>query len=607
MCGIVGYTGAVDAVGILLDGLERLEYRGYDSAGIGFFEDGGLKTVKCRGRLENLKKRLAAQPPRGVVCGIGHTRWATHGEPSDENSHPHSSRRVTVVHNGIIENYKELKSFLEDRGYLFSSETDTEAAAHLIDYFYAQSGDIKDAIGKAVSELTGSYALGILCVDDPGVIYAVRRDSPLVIGIGDGENYIASDMPAILTRTRNYYLLDPGEIASVRADGISVTDFGGNEVKKTLYTAAWDISAAEKGGYDHFMLKEIMETPRVLRDTLEPKIAHGIVSPDAVGLTDDELRSVKRVYIVGCGSAMHVGAAAKYVFEGLAKLPSEVDTASEFRYRDPLLCEGDLVLLISQSGETADTLAALRLAKSRGVRTLAIVNVVGSSIAREADGVVYTAAGPEIAVATTKAFSAQLATIYLLAVRAAYARGVIDEAKCRELTAELLKLPEESAELLENTDDVKKAATLAAGASDVFFIGRGQDTAAAMEGSLKLKEISYIHSEAYVAGELKHGPISLITADVPVVALLTQYGVASKMASNIKEVAARGAPVIAIGKREIISRLDGVFAVDAGGAAEMYSPLLCVLKLQLFAYYIAAAKGCDIDKPRNLAKSVTVE
>ena len=603
MCGIVGYTGSRDSAGVLLDGLGRLEYRGYDSAGIAVFENRVVKIVKSKGRLARLEEKLKQEgTPRGT-CGIGHTRWATHGEPSDVNAHPHCSGPVTLVHNGIIENYIQLRESLRRRGYEFVSDTDTEVAAKLIDSLY--HGDPVRAIRDAVLRIRGSYAFGILFADHPGVVYAVRKDSPLIVGAGVGENFIASDIPAILQYTRHYYLLDENDIAEISADSVKFYNIDGERLHKEALTATWDVSAAEKGGYAHFMLKEIFEQPRALRDTIVSRIQDGLpVLVEGGG----NMGGVRQVHIVACGTAMHAGMVGRCAMEELARVQTDVDIASEFRYRNPILHPDDLVIIISQSGETADTLAALRLAKSRGVRTLAVVNTVGSSIAREADEVIYTWAGPEIAVASTKAYSVQLAVMYMLAVRMGLDRGTISEERGRALCADILRLPAMVEKVLGLKERCQYLASLYQNAQHVFFIGRGMDYAASLEGSLKLKEVSYVHSEAYAAGELKHGTISLIVKGMPVVAVATQRQLVEKTVSNVKEVKARGANVLMVCRG---SETQGVQAADNAillpDMPDFLMPSLSVVPLQLFAYYMAVLRGCDVDKPRNLAKSVTVE
>ena len=603
MCGIVGYTGARDSAGVLLDGLGRLEYRGYDSAGIAVFENDVVKIVKSKGRLTQLESKLEKEgTPRGT-CGIGHTRWATHGEPSDVNAHPHRSGPVTVVHNGIIENYVRLRESLRSRGYTFVSDTDTEVAAKLIDSLY--HGDPVKAIGDAVMRIRGSYAFGILFADHPGVIYAVRKDSPLIVGAGAGENFIASDIPAILKYTRHYYLLEENDIAEISPDAVKFYTVDGEPLHKETLTATWDISAAEKGGYEHFMLKEIFEQPRALRDTIASRIQDGLPMLIEGG---SHLGSVRQVHIVACGTAMHAGMVGRCAIEQLARVQTDVDIASEFRYRKPILHRDDLVVIISQSGETADTLAALRLAKSRGVRTLAVVNTVGSSIAREADDVIYTWAGPEIAVASTKAYSVQLAVMYMLAVRLGLDRGTVSEEQGRALCADILRLPDMVEKVLGLKERCQYLASLYQNAQHIFFIGRGMDYAASLEGSLKLKEISYIHSEAYAAGELKHGTISLIVPGMPVVAVATQRPLLEKTVSNVKEVKARGANVLLVCRGgDSDAELCADHTVRLPDLPDFLMPSLSVVPLQLFAYYMAVLRGCDVDKPRNLAKSVTVE
>ena len=604
MCGIVGYTGARDSADVLLEGLSKLEYRGYDSAGIAVFEDHGVRIVKSKGRLSQLRKRLDEVGKPSGTCGIGHTRWATHGEPSDVNAHPHTSGKVTLVHNGIIENYIKLKEYLTEKGYSFESDTDTEVAAKLIDYLY--HGNPVKAIADALARIRGSYAFGILFRDLPGRVYAVRKDSPLIVGAGTGENFIASDIPAILRYTRNYYLLDENDIAEIAADHVRFYNIDGERIHKEMLTATWDISAAEKGGYPHFMLKEIFEQPKALRDTISSRLQDGL--PVLIEGRSQSLRGVRQVYIVACGTAMHAGVVGKYAIEQLARVPTQVDIASEFRYRNPILSRDDLVVIISQSGETADTLAALRLAKSRGVRTLAVVNAVGSSIAREADEVIYTWAGPEIAVASTKAYSVQLAVMYMLAVRLGLDKGTIPEEQARAYCADIGRLPEMAEKVLQLNERCQYLASVYQNAHHIFFIGRGMDYAASMEGSLKLKEISYIHSEAYAAGELKHGTISLIVDGMPVIAIATQQDMVEKTISNIKEVKARGANVLLLCRG---SETSGAQVADntilLPDMPDFLMPSLSVIPLQLFAYYMAVLHGCDVDKPRNLAKSVTVE
>lgn len=608
MCGIVGYVGDNQAAPILIEGLEKLEYRGYDSAGIAVYDGTSIHVVKSRGRLKNLVEKCGGGASLSGVTGIGHTRWATHGGPSDANAHPHvsNSGKFAIVHNGIIENYLELKSFLKGEGFRFTSETDTEVVAQLLDYCY--HGDLLGAVSEALSRLRGSYALGILCSDAPDRIIAVRKDSPLIIGIGTGENFIASDIPAVLGRTRDICRLEENQIAVVKKDGVTLYDAQMHPVEPKITHIDWDITAAEKCGYDHFMAKEIMEQPKAVRDTISPRIRGGKIVLDDIVLTKEQIASFSKIFIVACGSAYHVGVVAKYVFEQYAGIPVEVDVASEFRYRNPLIDSRVLVLVISQSGETADTLAALREAKRLGARTLSIVNVVGSSIACESDDVLYTHAGPEIAVATTKAYSAQLAVIYLLAIYIANENGKLSMQEYSYYISELEKLPDEIGETLNSKEHIRDIAKEYYQMDNIFFIGRNIDYAMSLEGSLKLKEISYIHSEAYAAGELKHGTISLIEKGSLVIALATERRLFEKMMSNVKEVKARGAVVLGVTaaeNRQIEKETDLVFYVP--DVCDMMLPSLAVIPLQIFAYYVAYLKGCDIDKPRNLAKSVTVE
>ncbi len=607
MCGIVGYTGEKECEDILINSLRKLEYRGYDSAGIAVFENGKIKTVKAKGKInDGLVKKLDEEGSLKGVTGIGHTRWATHGEPSDINSHPIGNGRVSIVHNGIIENYRKIKNFLIGKGYVFESETDTESVAKLLDYYY--KGDPTEAISKAVTDIEGAYALGIIFIDHPDMIYAVRKDSPLIVGIGENEMYIASDMTALLEYTKHYYLLETGEIASISKTGATFCDIHGNEIKKEIQTATWDISEAEKGGFEHFMLKEIHEQPSAIHKTISPRIKDGMPCFDECGLTDDMLRNYKHIFIIACGSAMHAGMVGKYLIELLARTPVIVDIASEFRYRNPLLSDKDLVVIISQSGETADTKAALELANEVGADTLAFVNVVGSSIAREAKMVMFTYAGPEISVASTKAYMVQNALMYLLAFRVAFARNMIDEQECRRLVSVLETMPDKVGECLEDLDPYRKAASKLVSADSLLYIGRGLDYALSMEGSLKLKEISYIHSESYAAGELKHGTISLIHEGMPVIAVTTQSGLLSKTVSNMREVRSRGAYVIAVCAEGIQIDSDSAdFTITIPASEDMFMPLIAVVPLQLIAYYSSVLRGNDVDKPRNLAKSVTVE
>ena len=606
MCGIVGYVGSGNCTDVLIDALSKLEYRGYDSAGIAVFENGEIKVAKSKGRLADLEQKMEQTGRPEGHAGIGHTRWATHGEPSDINSHPHSGKRVTIVHNGIIENYKPLKDFLLAQGRTFQSETDTEVVAQLLDYYY--EGNPLDTIIKVMHELEGSFALGIVFSDHVDKVYAVRCESPLIVGVGENESFVASDVPAFLKYTRNYYLLDHNEIVELSHDGIKIYDTHKKEVHKDLKTADWDMDAAEKGGYEHFMLKEIHEQPTAVKTTISPRITDGLPNLEECGITPEKLKSFRQIYVVACGTAMHAGMVGKYVIEKLAKVPVVVDIASEFRYRDPLVNDKDLVIIISQSGETADSLAAMRLAKSLGATTLAIVNAKGSSIAREADMLIYTHAGPEIAVASTKAYMVQIAVMYLLAFELALAVGQIDETECRRLTALLQKTPEYIESILENKEDTQFIASSLITADSLLYIGRGLDYALSMEGSLKLKEISYIHSESYAAGELKHGTISLISDGMPVIAVATQTKLFDKTVSNIKEVKARGAKVIMVCRDSYTPENDVAdYKFGLPDIDDILMPMIAVVPLQLIAYYTSVLKGNDVDKPRNLAKSVTVE
>ena len=606
MCGIVGYVGKRSAQDVLLDGLEKLEYRGYDSAGVALAQEGGIRVVKSKGRLDALRQKLAVQALAESSCGIGHTRWATHGEPSDVNSHPHSTPRVSIVHNGIIENYGALKERLAARGYMFESETDTEVLVKLIDSCY--HGEPLQALHEALGMVRGSYALAVLFKDFPDTIFAVKKESPLIVGWGEGENFVASDIPALLKYTRDYSVLEEGDLAVVTAQGIRFYNAFGEPVERQRLTADWDQEAAEKGGYPHFMLKEINEQPAAITATVSPRVEDGLPDLRIPELTDERLRSIRTVHLVACGTAMHAGMVGKAAIETLARVPAEVDIASEFRYRDPILNKDDLVIIISQSGETSDTLAALKLAKSRGVPVLAIVNVVGSSIARAADYVLYTYAGPEIAVASTKAYVVQMCVLYLFALRLAYARGKLEEAETKRLTAELLRAGEVIKPRLDDCEQIKYLASRFVNTQSCFFIGRGFDYALSLEGSLKLKEISYVHSDAYAAGELKHGTISLITDGVPVIALATQKQVYEKTISNAKETKSRGARVILFTTKDAVVP-EGVadYIVRLDEYEDLLMPLQLIVPLQLFAYYMAVLRGCDVDKPRNLAKSVTVE
>ena len=606
MCGIVGYVGKRSAQDVLLDGLEKLEYRGYDSAGVALAQEGGIRVVKSKGRLDALRQKLAVQALAESSCGIGHTRWATHGEPNDVNSHPHSTPRVSIVHNGIIENYGALKERLAARGYTFESETDTEVLVKLIDSCY--HGEPLQALHEALGMVRGSYALAVLFKDFPDTIFAVKKESPLIVGWGEDENFVASDIPALLKYTRDYSVLEEGDLAVVTAQGIRFYNAFGEPVERQRLTADWDQEAAEKGGYPHFMLKEINEQPAAITATVSPRVEDGLPDLRIPELTDERLRSIGTVHLVACGTAMHAGMVGKVAIETLARVPAEVDIASEFRYRDPILNKDDLVIIISQSGETSDTLAALKLAKSRGVPVLAIVNVVGSSIARAADYVLYTYAGPEIAVASTKAYVVQMCVLYLFALRLAYARGKLEEAETKRLTAELLRAGEVIKPRLDDCEQIKYLASRFVNTQSCFFIGRGFDYALSLEGSLKLKEISYVHSDAYAAGELKHGTISLITDGVPVIALATQKQVYEKTISNAKETKSRGARVILFTTKDAVVP-EGVadYIVRLDEYEDLLMPLQLIVPLQLFAYYMAVLRGCDVDKPRNLAKSVTVE
>ena len=606
MCGIVGYIGRKDCVDILIDALSKLEYRGYDSAGIAVFEQGKIVVQKSKGKIVDLEEKMAKESRPEGHCGIGHTRWATHGEPSDINSHPHGNKRISIVHNGIIENYKQIKDFLINQGYGFESETDTETVAKLLDYYY--DGDPVNTICKAIEEIKGSYALGIIFRDYPEKIFAVRKDSPLIIGVGENENYIASDVPAILKYTRDYYLLEENEIAEITEDDIKICDTHREIITKELQTATWDIDAAEKGGYEHFMLKEINEQPTAIKTTIAPRIVNDMPHLEESGLTKEMLKNFNRIFIVACGTAMHAGLVGKYVIEKVARTEVTVDIASEFRYRNPIITDKDLVILISQSGETADTKAALELAKSKGATTLSVVNVKGSSIARASDIVIYTHAGPEISVASTKAYSVQLSIMYLLAFELAYAKGVITEDECKKLTKELSDIPEKLLEVLELKERCQFVASRLINSDSLLYIGRGLDYALSMEGSLKLKEISYIHSESYAAGELKHGTISLVTDEMPVVAVATQSDLIEKTISNIKEVKSRGAKVTIICSEEVEDdKSIANHLIKLPKINDILMPMLAAVPMQYIAYYTAVLRGCDVDQPRNLAKSVTVE
>jgi len=607
MCGIVGYIGHRDSQKILVEGLKKLEYRGYDSAGIAVFTDGGLEVRKAKGRLAVLEGQLCDDPIAGSI-GIGHTRWATHGKPSDVNSHPHTDeqQKISVVHNGIIENYLELREELTAKGYKFVSETDTEVIAHLLADLY--EGDIVAAVRAAVKRMRGAFGLGVLAEAEPDKLVAVRMHSPLIIGLGENENFIASDIPAILEHTRDVYILNDGEMAILTKDGVTLTDLEGDPIVRDAYRVDWDLQTAEKGGYEHFMLKEIFEQPRAYRDTMSPRIQNGrVVLPD-VGLTPDIVRSIGRVHIVACGTALHSGLVGKHVIEKLTRIPVETDVASEYRYRDPIITPDTLVIAVSQSGETADTLAAVREAKRQGARVLAITNVVGSSVAREADHVILTMAGPEIAVASTKAYTTMLIAFYLLGLYMAQALETVTSKVIEETLEAMQRLPEQVESLLSKADLMKKIAAQFKGAENLFFIGRGLDYTAVVEGSLKLKEISYIHSEAYAAGELKHGTLALITEGTPVIALATQEALFEKTLSNIVEVKARGARVLGIaneGHTELAKSVDEALYIPR--TLPLLTPALAAIPLQLLAYHVSVARGNDVDKPRNLAKSVTVE
>lgn len=608
MCGIVGFVGRKEASPILVEGLSKLEYRGYDSAGVAILEDGEIKVKKYKGRLKNLEENLSENPLKGHI-GIGHTRWATHGEPSDINSHPHSNGDVTisVVHNGIIENYIKLKEWLKTKGYTFCSDTDTEVIPNLVDYYY--KGDLFEAVTKATSKMEGSYAIGVICKEEPDKIVAVRKDSPLIVGVGKDEYFIASDIPAVLNHTREVYLLEDKEFVILTKDGVEIKTEDGEKIDKEIYHVTWDVDAAEKGGYEDFMLKEIHEQPKAIKDTLTSRVLKDTkVQLDDIKLTKEELENFDRVFIVACGTAYHAGLVGKTIIEKLAKIPVEVDIASEFRYRDPLITEKSLLIVVSQSGETADTLAVLRDAKKTGAKVIAITNVVGSSVSREAHHVLYTWAGPEIAVASTKAYETQLIAMYILGIYFGELKGTLNKELSEELKEELLILSDKVKEILDKKDELQKYASKSYMDKDLFFLGRGLDYAVALEGSLKLKEISYIHSEAYAGGELKHGPIALIEKGTHVIALLTEDKLKDKMISNIREVVTRGARVLAIaneGDKDAKEVCDDVIYIPRTNS--LLTPVLSVVPLQLISYYMAKQKGCDVDKPRNLAKSVTVE
>lgn len=609
MCGIVGYIGNKQTSSILISGLSKLEYRGYDSAGIAVLDESGKMSVsKCKGRLVNLEEKLEKDPLSGTV-GIGHTRWATHGEPSDVNSHPHTNNKnaISVVHNGIIENYLHLREWLMTKGYTFVSETDTEVIPNLVDYFY--KGDLLDAVMMATTKIEGSYALGVVSIDEPDKIVAVRKDSPLIAGIGEDEFFIASDVPAILNYTRDVYYLNDKEFLVLSKDGIEIYNAEKEKITKEVHHVTWNADAAEKGGYEHFMLKEIHEQPKAFKDTLSSRVVQGNpISLDKINLTKEQIENINRIYIVACGTAYHAGVVGKYVIEELARIPVEVDIASEFRYRKPIINDKTLMIVMSQSGETADTLAALREAKAQGARVIAITNVVGSSVSREADDVIYTWAGPEIAVASTKAYTTQLLTMYMIGLFFAENLNTVASEEIEAIKKDMLKLPELAEEMLKNKEVMQKFATNTYSQKDMFFLGRGLDYAVAMEGSLKVKEISYIHSEAYAGGELKHGTIALIEEGTIVIALATQSDLYEKMISNIKEVTTRGAKVLGFaveGNTEIEKTVGSAMYIPK--IKDILLPVISVIPLQLLAYYIAVQRGCDVDKPRNLAKSVTVE
>lgn len=608
MCGIVGYIGNKNATDFLIEGLSKLEYRGYDSAGIAVINNGKVEIVKHQGRLTNLLRGLENNPVEGTT-GIGHTRWATHGEPSDINSHPHQTSKgdITVVHNGIIENYAELTKFLKDKGYEFKSATDTEVIPNLIHYYY--NGDLFEAVAKTIERLEGSYALGVICGNEPDKIVAVRKDSPLIVGLGDNEKFIASDIPAVLNYTRDIYLLEDKEIVVITKDSAEVFNLNGEKISKEIYKVTWNEDAAEKGGYDSFMLKEIYEQPKAIRDTMTGRVSlNDKIKFEDFNFTLEELNEIDRIYIIACGTAYNAGLMGKVAIEKLAKIPVEVEIASEFRYREPLVTNKTLIITLSQSGETADTLAVLRDAKKVGAKTLAVTNVVGSSISREADNVIYTMAGPEIAVASTKAYTSQVVVMNLLGMYFADLKRILDQDVAKELKEALLSLPEKIESVLEMKSQVAEVSKILAEETDLFYLGRGADYALVIEGALKVKEISYVHSEAYAGGELKHGTIALIESGTKVITVLTQSQLKDKMISNIREVKSRGAEIIAIAYEDEeldLTVFDKILRIPR--TSNMIAPILGAIQLQLMAYYVAKEKGCDIDKPRNLAKSVTVE
>ena len=608
MCGIVGYVGEREAIEVLVNGLSKLEYRGYDSAGVAVIEDKQIKVKKCKGRLKNLEAKLKEKPLMGNI-GIGHTRWATHGEPSDINSHPHSNETIaiSVVHNGIIENYAQLKQWLKDKGYKFSSETDTEVIPNLLDYYYA--GDLLDAVIKVTSKLEGSYAIGVMCNNEPDKVVAVRKDSPLIVGVGKDEYFIASDIPAILNYTRDVYYLDDKEFVVLDKKGVNIYSEDREVINKDISHITWSVDAAEKDGYEDFMLKEIHEQPKAIRDTMKSRIVlNNPINLDDIKLTKEDLDKIDRIYIVACGTAYNAGIIGKNVIEKLARISVETDIASEFRYKDPIITKDTLVIVLSQSGETADTLAVLRDSKAKGARTIAVTNVVGSSIAREAHNVLYTWAGPEIAVASTKAYVTQLIILYSIALHLADLRETISNEEIEKIKTEMLLLPDKVQRILDNKEEIQKFASKHYNEKDMYFLGRGMDYGVAMEAALKLKEISYIHSEAYAGGELKHGTIALIEKGIVVVALFTQEKLVDKMVSNIQEVLTRGAEVLGVMcekdsyNKELIES-----KIIIPDTLDILTPVLSVVPLQLFAYYVSKARGLDVDKPRNLAKSVTVE
>ncbi len=608
MCGIVGYFGKREAAPLLIEGLSKLEYRGYDSAGVSILNEKGIDLTKCKGRLANLEEKLEEDPIKGHI-GIGHTRWATHGKPSDLNSHPHTNGdgTISVVHNGIIENYMELREWLMEKGYEFKSETDTEVIPNLVDFYY--KGDLLKAVMEVTKKLEGSYAIGVIAANEPDKLVAVRNESPLIVGLGEDENFIASDIPAVLNQTRKVYLLEDKEFVVMTKDGIKIYDQNEKEVKKEVFNVTWDADAAEKGGYDHFMMKEIHEQPKAIRDTMASRIIPGQpIRIDDITITKEQIEKLNKVYIVACGTAYHAGLVGKNIIEKLARIQVEVDIASEFKYRDPIIDENTLMIVVSQSGETADTMSALRLAKKMGARVIAVTNVVGSSASREADDILYTWAGPEIAVASTKAYVTQLIAMYTIALFFAEQKGTVPQDKIEAIKTEMLALPEKAEAALKCDDAVKALAAKTCCENNMFFLGRGLDHAVAMEGSLKLKEISYIHSEAYASGELKHGPIALIEEGTVVVTMATQENLFDKTVSNMKEVIARGARVFAVaqeGHTDIEKSVESAIYIPK--VMDLLAPVIAIIPMQLFSYYMSMEKGCDVDKPRNLAKSVTVE